>query len=86
VETSLLLPLGLAPASFSSVDYFPLLPWMAPILFGTAAGNLLYNRKLLRFHLPPGKELRLLTAPGRVSLWIYLLHQPILLAGLWLIL
>lgn len=80
VETSLLLPLGLAPASFASVDYFPLFPWLTPILLGTAAGNLLYNRKLLRFHLPLWKGLHLLTVPGKISLWIYLLHQPVLLA------
>lgn len=79
IGTSLLLPLGLAPASFSSVDYFPLFPWLAPVLFGAAAGNLLYNRRLLRFHLPSSTISHLLTGPGRFSLWIYLLHQPVLL-------
>ncbi|MDD5751655.1 MAG: heparan-alpha-glucosaminide N-acetyltransferase [Candidatus Peribacteraceae bacterium] len=86
VETSLLLPLGLAPASFASVDYFPVFPWLAPVLLGAAAGNLLYNRNLLRFHLPSTKAAHLLTAPGRFSLRIYLIQQPVLLAGLWLIL
>lgn len=80
----LLLPLGVPPLSFVSVDYLPLIPWMAPILFGTALGNALYNRRLLRHRLPEHRWITLIALPGRHALAIYLLHQPVILALLWL--
>lgn len=82
VQTSLLLPLGLTPPSFSSVDYFPLFPWIASVLIGIAIGNFLYNRGTLRRHLPTNRLTTLLSSPGRHSLLIYLVHQPVLLAVL----
>jgi len=78
-DTSLLLPLGILPHSFASVDYLPLIPWMGWILLGTAVGNALYNRRLLRYHLPTNRFVALLTLPGRHALLLYLLHQPLLL-------
>ncbi len=88
VSTWLLLPLGLMPPSFETVDYFPLLPWFGVILFGVACGHFLYIRSphwrqsfsAYRVPLPA-----ILTWPGRNALLIYLLHQPILLGVLWLI-
>lgn len=82
----LLLPLGIPPPAFASVDYLPLIPWLAPVLAGTALGNALYNRGWLRRHLPVNRVTAILTLPGRHALAIYLLHQPVLLAGLWLML
>jgi len=79
VQTSLLLPLGLTPPSFSSVDYFPLFPWIASVLLGIAIGNFLYNRGTLKRHLPTNRLTTLLSSPGRHSLIIYLVHQPVLL-------
>ncbi|MFA6523621.1 MAG: heparan-alpha-glucosaminide N-acetyltransferase [Candidatus Peribacteraceae bacterium] len=83
VTTSLLLPFGLVPAEFVSVDYFPLFPWLSAILLGFAMGNLLYNRRMLRWHLPNTNITRFLGFPGRHSLVIYLVHQPIVYAVLW---
>lgn len=78
-ETSLFLPLGLMPPGFSSVDYYPLLPWFGLILIGDAIGHLLYIR-LKRTPLKPKTyHLQILSWPGRHSLAIYLLHQPMLL-------
>ena len=79
IQTSLLVPFGLKPFGFVSVDYFPLIPWLAAILIGAAIGNTLYNRGLIQMHLPETKWWRQLAAPGRYSLQIYLIHQPILL-------
>ncbi len=79
IQTSLLLPLGLAPPSFASVDYFPLFPWIASVLIGIAIGDFLYNRGALKHHLPTNRFTRLLSSPGRHSLLIYLVHQPVLL-------
>jgi len=64
--------LGFPPAGFFSTDYFSLLPWF--FLFLT--GYFLYR-------LRPGGEgegvrIPLVTAMGRRSLLIYMLHQPVL--------
>ena len=70
--------LGFPAADFTSSDYFSLLPWL--FLFWT--GYFLY-----RLRRDEGCTLRLpvVTAMGRHSLLIYLLHQPLIygvLAGL----
>jgi uncharacterized membrane protein len=77
-----LMPLGLHPPLFWSVDYTPLLPWFGLVLIGIAAGELLYAGGERRFSLPSisypdGSALTLL---GRHSLVIYLIHQPVLVA------
>ena len=84
VATPLLLPLGLAPPSFASVDYFPLFPWFGTVMIGAGLGNLLYNRALLRWHVLLSRRWqRMITFPGRHSLLLYLIHQPIILGVLW---
>lgn len=77
--------IGSPPPSFSSLDYFPLLPWFGIILIGTSLGHLLSTNNpngkttylMLNFSIPP-----FLNFAGRHSLIIYLLHQPLLLAAL----
>ena len=39
-----LLPLGIAPLGFTTVDYFPLLPWFGVVLIGDAIGYFVYIR------------------------------------------
>ncbi len=80
VEPAYLFPLGLMRADFASADYFPLLPNLGWFLLGMFAGKTLYApRKTL---LPKVNEnvfpLPFLCWCGRQSLWIYLLHQPVL--------
>lgn len=67
--------LGFPPAGFFSTDYFSLLPW----LFLFLAGYFLYD---LRRDEPCTLRLPVLTAMGRHSLLIYLLHQPVVYAVL----
>lgn len=75
-----LIPLGLCPVWFRSSDYFPLLPNLGFFLLGTELGRMLYREK--RTRLPGINEnclpIRLLRWMGTRSLWIYLLHQPVL--------
>ena len=80
IDTPLLLPFCVPPRGFTSVDYLPLIPWMAPILLGTATGNVLYNRGWLRWHLVDHPVTRIFALPGQHALLLYLVHQPLLLA------
>jgi uncharacterized membrane protein len=77
-----LLPLGIHPAAFSSVDYEPIFPWFGVVLIGMGLGELLYPGGVRRYALPqiPACIVRPLTFMGRHSLIIYLVHQPIILS------
>lgn len=86
-SVSYLIPLGLTPPDFSSLDYYPLLPWLGVILYGMAAGKLLYPHKQPLYPSIATNALARSSARlGRQSLPIYLLHQPVLLGVLYLIL
>jgi uncharacterized membrane protein len=88
VNVPWLLWLGLTPAHFQTLDYFPLLPWFGVVLIGMFLGNALYpdyTRHFTlgdRFDVPPVRFLEFL---GQHSLFIYLLHQPVLIAVLYLL-
>ncbi len=77
---SWMVALGFRLRGFSSSDYFPLLPNLGFFLIGGALGKLLYKQKQSR--IPVVDEKHPLVRPfcfcGRHSLWIYLLHQPVL--------
>ena len=76
VSVPWLYPLGFLSPGFFSADYFPLLPWFFLFLMGTVLGGFCLERResrLLSAPLPGA-----LTWPGRHSLLIYVLHQPVL--------
>ena len=69
--------LGLPPAGFFSTDYFSLLPWFFLFLTGWF---------LFRLRPEEAREIRrvpVVTAMGRRSLLIYMLHQPVVYGLLW---
>lgn len=79
VESRWLVPLGLIYRGFSSSDYFPLLPNLGFFLVGAAIGKTVYRKKeSLLPKLGASPVFRPLCFCGRQSLWIYLLHQPVL--------
>lgn len=82
VKNPYLFPLGLMNSSFSSFDYYPILPWLGVFILGVILGKTLYPGKesLLGFY-PKFNPISYL---GRHSLFIYLVHQPVLLALLFL--
>jgi uncharacterized membrane protein len=87
VSFSWLLWLGLTPAGFYSVDYFPVFPWLGVILLGMGLGSLLYPGYQRRITVPDfaGSSLvRSLAFLGRNSLAIYLVHQSVIIAFLYL--
>ncbi|ARE41559.1 hypothetical protein RGUI_3418 [Rhodovulum sp. P5] len=78
--------LGLSHHPRPSVDFEPVFPWLAPFLLGLALARLGQQAgawERLRSHDPPGL-LALLAWPGRHSLILYLVHQPVLIALVWL--
>ncbi|MFC1599711.1 heparan-alpha-glucosaminide N-acetyltransferase [Patescibacteria group bacterium] len=83
-----LLWLGLKPHHFQTVDYFPLLPYFGIILIGIFLGKKLYSNHNRMFKLkdsPKQPIMKFFEFLGKKSLFIYLLHQPIIIAVLLLI-
>ncbi len=79
----LLLPIF--PTVFDSLDYFPLFPWFGTVLLGYVAGYVIYTR--LHWHWTiSSPALEKLSWPGKHSLIIYLVHQPMIFALLKIIL
>ena len=76
-------PLGLMGPGFYSADYFPLLPWMFLFWTGMYAWRGLAARWGGR--LPHCGQVPGLAWLGRHSLPVYMLHQPVLLAAIWLL-
>lgn len=78
--------IGLSTVNPPSNDYVPLFPWFAAVLAGIALGKTAGSTGLfvrLSAHAMPGWT-RPLQFAGRHSLAVYLLHQPLLISGLWL--
>jgi uncharacterized membrane protein len=75
---------GVRPESSSvGVDWYPLLPWLAPALLGVVAGKRLYPAGLRGAwgrYLPGLRAgtARVAGAPGRHALAVYLVHQAVL--------
>ncbi|MDD1724938.1 MAG: DUF1624 domain-containing protein [Methanospirillum sp.] len=73
-------PGGIHPENFFSIDYTPLIPWLAVFLTGLSAGRIIYPKgeqrwiigKIPRFFFP-------FTVIGKRSLLIYLVHQPVMI-------
>lgn len=77
VQTPYLFPLGFRSETFYSADYFPLLPHSFVFFFGVWIGMNWQKASppewVYRNHVPP------LCTVGRYTLWIYLLHVPVIL-------
>ena len=76
--------LGFRYDGFVSYDYFPILPYIFLFLLGTRAGLLLTENRE-RLPILNKQAPAVLTWPGRRTLWIYLVHQPVLYGACWLI-
>ncbi len=79
--------LGLKTSSFYTLDFFPLLPWFGIVLIGLFIGQKIYlplNRRYRSVQITP-LPFKPLTFLGRNSLIIYLVHQPVLFAILFVL-
>ncbi len=75
--------LGFYNSDFFSADYFSLLPWLFLFLFGAFLGKWAKEQALPQsFYKSRSKFLQKV---GKNSLWIYLLHQPVLYAIMYFI-
>lgn len=83
-----LFPLGLTYEGFTSSDYFPLFPQLGYFLIGAAIGKTAYREKktLLPGSFQKTPIARFFCWCGRQSLFIYLLHQPVVYGLLELVL
>ena len=82
-----LITFGIIPNNIPFSDYFPFFPWLGIYFSGVFLGLALYkpNARALFGYTPSNHRItRFLTLCGKYTLTIYLLHQPILLAILYL--
>ena len=78
-----LCPLGMFSDTFESADYFSIIPWLFLFLFGAFLGK---YAKDGRFPETLYKSRAVfLQKIGKNSLWVYLLHQPVLYGLMYLI-
>src|SRR5215218_11029274 len=77
-----LLPFGVVPEGMVMPDYRPLLPWFGVVLIGLFFGNMVYGDGRRPATLE--EKAPVLAGPllplGRNSLFVYLIHQPIIIA------
>jgi uncharacterized membrane protein len=81
-ETYWLLPFGVIPEGVIMPDYRPLLPWFGVVLIGLSFGNAVYADGQRPAGLPNKAPVlaRPLLPLGKNSLFIYLIHQPLIVA------
>ncbi|MBP2132292.1 putative membrane protein [Methanomicrobium sp. W14] len=76
-----LLPFGITPPGFVSLDYEPVFPWFGVFLIGISAGTYFYpgaKRRFSGFSVSDNIFFKFMSFMGRHSLLIYLIHQPVI--------
>lgn len=80
-----LFPFGLLTPEFSSLDYFPLIPYLGPYIAGIVIYRTIYGPRGKTSLLAEWRWTRPLQLIGRHTLLIYVLHQPVYMALLLLV-
>lgn len=82
-NTSLLLILGVMYKGFRTIDYYPLIPYLSAFILGILAYKIYYYKKQSFFNFEyRNKNIMMMS---KNSLAIYLLHQPIIIATIFLL-
>ena len=76
--------IGFMTAKPVTEDYVPLFPWMGVLLLGVALGHALVRTRFSAL-APLARAPAAIRALGRHSLVVYLVHQPLMIALLWLV-
>lgn len=82
-STSVLFPLGFPGKKFASLDYFPLFPWLFLFIGGSFYGVYVKEKRAPSFFY--NTHIKFFAAAGRYSIWIYVLHQPVIYTAMCLI-
>jgi uncharacterized membrane protein len=69
--------LGITSKKFTSSDYYPLIPWLGIFIYGIILGKALYKEKRSAFNFQLKNDL--ISWLGRNTLYIYIIHQPVIL-------
>ena len=77
INTSILLPLGLTYPGFRTVDYYPLVPYLSIFIVGMIAYKIYYYKRESLFDFQWNN--RIVMFLSRHSLFIYIIHQPIII-------
>lgn len=87
LNTYLLLPFGIIPENFFTLDYFPVFPWFGVYLLGLTFGSTAYPQGTRKPDIPFPKMplVEFICWAGRNTLKIYIIHQPVLVGLLLLI-
>lgn len=72
-----LFPLGIRDLSFFSSDYYPILPWIFAFFAGGLLGRFAAQGRLPEWVYPA--RVPFFSWIGKHALWIYILHQPVLM-------
>lgn len=75
-DVGVLFPFGLPSSTYTTGDYFPLLPWIFVFFGGSYFGEWAKNGSLPRFFY--NSHIKWLAAVGRYTIWIYMLHVPLI--------
>lgn len=75
--------MGFYGSSFTSSDYFPLLPWGFVFLAGTFVGQLVAQGRVPQWMYK--SRVLFFSVMGRWALVIYITHQPVIYAVCWLL-
>lgn len=82
-KSNWLCPLGFFNSSFESADYFSIIPWLFMFLFGAFLGQYAKDGAFPKTLYK--SRVKLLQKVGKNSLWVYLLHQPVLYGIMYII-
>jgi uncharacterized membrane protein len=76
-DAGVLFPLGFKSPHANYGDYFPLIPWFCIFAAGCFFGVYARDNALPRWFYKT--RVKFFAATGRYTIWIYLLHQPIII-------
>uniref|UniRef100_A9A809 Heparan-alpha-glucosaminide N-acetyltransferase catalytic domain-containing protein n=1 Tax=Methanococcus maripaludis (strain C6 / ATCC BAA-1332) TaxID=444158 RepID=A9A809_METM6 len=74
------LPFGIMPTDFYTLDYFPIFPWFGIYLLGMSFSEKYYKNGISKysFEIFKNKFFNKICYFGQNTLFIYIIHQPIL--------